>query len=188
MHFGGLRVRSFVKIAAVFLLVGALVSCGREGKCAKDLLYALLEVCDGAESRGAVYCDIASETENEALRVLSNEEFGFLYLGKKEAPACIEGIEGYALRLPLDTDGFELHVIKCKSPAYAREAAKLLMLRVDKLKGAEILSYAPEGYELYFRGAQVRTKGCYAFLLATPDNSAVIDVIDRNVSGQKLKN
>ena len=177
-----------MKITAVLLLMVLLISCGGEDKSAYGLLQELLKACEGVESRGTVYCDEGAKTSNDGLRVLSNEQLGFLYLGKNESHACIEGVDGYAVRLPLDTDGFELHVIKCKSPAYAREVAKMLMLRVDNLKDAEILSYAPEGYELYFRGAEVRVKGCWAFLLATPDNSAVIKVINGSVSGQKLKN
>jgi hypothetical protein len=62
------------------------------------------------------------------------------------------------------------------------EAEALLLRRVERLQSAEILEYAPEGYELYFRGAEVRTVGRYAVLLATPDNASAFRAIKRLVA------
>lgn len=171
--------RYFVKIAAgVLAVLVFLMSCGARET---DICELALAVCDEMEEsggRGILYLDRTRNSSNGDFHELSKDNFGFLYTGKKETPSCINRITGYAVRLSLDGNGCEIHIIECVNPSDTDEVSAMLLERVERLQGAEILQYAPESYEMYFRGAEVFTEGRYAFLLATPDNEAVKAVID----------
>ena len=173
----------FVTLLLTVIAVGGIFfcSCGAEADV-YDLLLAAEGACGEPTEKG-IYCiDRTRNTENGDIYGISAQELGFLYGGKMEAPACIERISSYAVRLPLGTDGYEIHILKCVSVRDTAEAEALLLSRVERLQSAEILEYAPEGYELYFRGAEVRTVGRYAVLLATPDNAAAFKAIKRLVA------
>lgn len=143
-------------------------------------IYKLCEAGGNALSGDAVfYADSRGASENEELRVRSDEDFGFLYDGVFKAPSCFDRIEGYVLRIPLDDSGFEIHIIKCVNPSDCDEVEAMLLRRVDKMRNAEILEYAPKGYGECFKNAEVRKKGRYVFLLSTYDNEAVYALIKK---------
>ena len=169
--------RSFGIFAMIILMVFGCVSCGNEETDIASLMLEICDACGGEYGKGVLYLDRARDTGNAVFSVLSGEELGFLYSGKKEVPPCFGRINGYAVRLPLDGSGYEIHIISCLSPSDADEIEQMLLARVEKLQNAEILQYAPEEYELYFRGAEVMTSGRLVFLLATPDNSAAKEAI-----------
>jgi hypothetical protein len=131
------------------------------------------------ESKAIFYSDATRKCENVDFDVLSGEDFGYLYDGVFKAPVCFNRIEGYAIRMPLDTSGYEIHVIKCVNISDSTEIEQMLLSRLERLQSAEILEYAPKSYEICFRGAIVYTCGRYVFLLATPDNEAMIREIKR---------
>ena len=59
------------------------------------------------------------------------------------------------------------------------EVSALLQKRIDRICNSEILEYAPESFEKYFRGAEIFVYKRAVFLLATPDNRAVKKEIKR---------
>ena len=153
------------------MILGCL-SCGRGETDIASLMLDICDACGGEYGKGILYLDRTRNTGNTVFSELSGKDLGFLYSGKREEPPCYERIEGYAVRLPLDGSGYEIHIIRCLSPSDTDEIEQMLLARVERLQNAEILQYAPEEYELYFRGAEVMTRGRLVFLLATPDNSA----------------
>ncbi|MBR2473713.1 MAG: hypothetical protein IKB51_01605 [Clostridia bacterium] len=171
--------RLFVKIGAILLCALQLISCGARQVDICELMQRLCEESGGENGKGILYFNQTRNSQNEDFEELSYEDFGFLYSGKREPPVCANRITGYAVRLSLDGDGYEIHIIECANPSDTEEISEMLLKRVERLQGAEILQYAPQTYEMYFRGAQVYARGKYAFLLATPDNKAVIEAIDR---------
>ncbi len=171
----------------ISLILGVLAVCGCVISCSGgddvDIYEMLLELCEtggnAAQGDAVFYADEEGAEENDGFRVRSKEDFGFLYDGIFAAPACYDRIEGYAIRLPLDDSGFEVHIIECVNVSDATEVMMMLQRRVDKMQNAEILEYAPENYEICFRGAIVCSRGRYAFLVSTYDNEAVKEVIKR---------
>lgn len=123
-----------------------------------------------------------SDTETDGFTFADGKTLGRLYDGRWEAPSCVSRIRAYAIRLPVDDSGFEVHILKCVSLSDRGEVAALVQRRVDRLQNAEIREYAPESYEKYFVGAEVYIKGDTVFLLATPDNRAVKKLIRKMCS------
>ena len=111
--------------------------------------------------------------------VFDGRSIGRLYIGRWEEPACFSVISEYAIRLPLDDSGFEIHAIRCVNLSDTEEISRLIRKRIDMLQNAEIKEYAPESYERYFVGAEVYVFGDTVFLLATPDNLSVKRLIRR---------
>jgi hypothetical protein len=174
--------RGFYLILALICICGCVPSCSGGDKDA-DVCEVLLKLCEvggnDGKSKAIFYSDATRKCENVDFGVLSGEDFGYLYDGKFEKPVCFDRIDGYALRMPLDTGGYEIHAIRCVNISDCEEIEKMLLSRVEKMQNSEILEYAPESYEICFRGAIVYTYGHYVFLLATPDNEAVIKKIKR---------
>ncbi len=145
-----------------------------------QLLYRLCEVGgQGSEDTAAFYFDDVTASKYDGLRVRSSEDFGFLYDGIFAEPVCYNRIENYAIRLPLDTSGFEVHIMRCVNLSDCAEVQAMLSRRLDKMQNAEIREYAPENYEICFTGATVYAEGRYVFLISTYDNEAVIKEIKR---------
>lgn len=173
----------------VSLILGILTVCGCVLSCSNgddadmyEMIYGLCEAGgNGAVGDAVFYADEEGARANDGLRVRSKEDFGFLYDGVFAAPACFDRIEGYVIRMPLDDSGFEVHIIRCVNVSDCAEVSAMLQRRVDKMQSAEILEYAPENYEICFRGAIVYTRGRYAFLISTYDNEAVRELIKRSV-------
>ena len=180
----GISKRIFMVVLAVICICGCVPSCILRGKNV-DICEVLLKLCEienGYSSDKAVfYFDETRKCENVDFQLLSGQRFGYLYDGVFEEPVCFGRIEGYAIRMPLDTSGYEIHIIECVNVSDSEEIGAMLLRRVEKMQSAEILQYAPESYEICFRGAIVYTRGRYAFLLATPDNDAAVKVIKRLV-------
>lgn len=170
-------------ILCVFCATLALCVCLTSVSCdlKKTDIYGLLaELCDAFEGsadvgRGVKYAE--NELEAQDIRALSAERFGRLYTGRNEPPPCFSSIEGYALRLPSDESGFEIHIIKCVNRSDVGEVSNMLLRRVEMISSAEIRQYAPSAYMKYFENAEVYARGRYAFLLATPDNESCIRII-----------
>ena len=162
--------RLFCAAFTVILCLAALASCQVRTVEARGLLAKLCDVFGSEDGikKGTVY---------DADRPLSPERFGMLYTGKYDPPPCFSRIAGYAIRLPSDEYGFEIHVIKCINRSDTSEISHMLYSRIQMLRSAEIREYAPDTYLRYFENATVVTKGRYAFLLATPNNEKCVKII-----------
>ena len=175
--------RVFLVVLSILTVCGCVLSCSKGDDV--DIYSFIYELCEAggsdAHETAVFYADERSANENSGLRVRSNEEFGFLYDGVFAEPACFGRIEGFVIRMPQDDSGFEVHVIKCVNVSDTSEVAAMLQRRVDRLQSAEILEFAPESYEICFRGAIVYTRGRLAFLISTYDNEAVRRVIDKQI-------
>ena len=174
--------RIFCLVLALICTCGCVLSCseGAEGVAPCEVLVRLCGVYgEVGNERAVFYSDLTRKCENVGFEELSAEKFGYLYDGVFASPVCFDRIEGYAIRMPLDDSGFELHVVKCVNISDSGEVAGMLLRRVEKMQSAEILEYAPESYEICFRGAIVYTFGRYVFLLSTPDNQAAVKEIKR---------
>ena len=162
--------RLFCAVLALAVCLIALASCQVRTAEASELLTKLCDVFGSEDSakKGTVY---------DAERSLSPERFGMLYTGKYDPPPCFSRIAGYAIRLPSNEYGFEIHVIKCVNRSDTTEISRMLSNRIQTLRSAEIREYAPDTYLRYFENATVFTKGKYAILLATPNNEKCIKII-----------
>ena len=178
----GLLRKVILPILTVICICGCVLSCSAVGDDT-DICEVLLRVCEIEDSYSSdmavFYFDETRKCENGDFQVLSREKFGYLYDGKFEEPVCFGRISGYAIRMPLDTSGYEVHIVECVNASDSKEIEAMLLRRVEKMQSAEILQYAPESYEICFRGAIVYSYGRYVFLLATPDNEAAIKEIKR---------
>jgi len=100
------------RIGALFLLIFCLtsaVSCGKGTDDVYALVTALSESFGEDHGPSLMYSDKAAMGFTE----VGHETLGRLYLGKWESPACASRIESFAIRLPLDDSGFEIHALKC---------------------------------------------------------------------------
>ena len=159
------------KIFLYLLLVAVLAfyGCGRtENIEITELLMLISEEQTGENGKGVFYTRNADG--KEGFLTLDENSFGRLYSGRYEPPVCMDRIEDYAVRLPVDDSGYEIHIIKCLNRSDSEEISMMLQSRIEKIQNLEILEYAPENFEKYYRGAVVVTVGRYAVLLATPDN------------------
>jgi hypothetical protein len=120
-----------------------------------------------------------SDIEKDGFSVADGKMLGRLYNGKWEVPTCFLRISEYAVRLPLDDSGFEIHALKCLNASDTEEVSRLVRKRIDRLQSAEIKEYAPESFERCFVGAEVYVRGDIVFLLATPDNLSAKRIIKR---------
>lgn len=161
-------------ICAVIFTLTALTACQGESQTGDtdELLQAVTEALGDSKGRGIIYFDRTRNPENEDLHRLSEEQLGYLYTGRIEPLPCQARIAAYALWMPSDTGGCEIHVIECQNPSDTEEIALFLQKRIDKLKSSEILSIAPENRQNCFKSAEVYRKGRFAFLLATPNNAS----------------
>ena len=172
-----MRLKSFLVI--LMCVLTALFSCARAEVDEKEVLIGICDAIGGGYGKGVLYTSAETELEGHTFLKLTDAEFGFLYNGRKEPPGCFSRIAGYAVRIPSDESGYEIHVVKCRSLSDTDEVKQMLLCRVERLQGAEILKYAPESYEAYFRGAEVFVKGSYVFLLATPDNALARETVKK---------
>ncbi len=150
-------------------------SCSEKEPDIYGMLISLCEVFDEEYGTSLLY----SDSEQEGFYTSSPEEFGRLFTGRIEPPYCFSRIAGYAIRLPVDDSGFEIHIVLCVNRSDAEEVSALLQKRIDRICGSEILEYAPESYERYYRGAEIYVYKKAVFLLATPDNRALKKEIKR---------
>ena len=145
-------------------------------KSPKNIYTLLTEICVsfGDELGASV---MYADTESDGFTVANENTLGRLYEGKWERPSCMSRIRSYAIRLPVDDSGLEIHILKCVSLSDRGEVSALVQRRIDRFQNAEIKEYAPQDYEKYFVGAEVYVKGDTVFLLATPDNTSVKRII-----------
>lgn len=172
-----------IKAAVLILTVLSAVSCvscssDATGKDAGEVLEAVFSTVEAVSGRGIIYFDRTRNTENCENDVISREKLGYLYTGRIEPLPCADRIVSYAVRLPSDMGGCELHAIKCLNPSDCSEVAAFFEKRIAKLRSSEVISIAPETCEKCFLGAEVYQKGRFVFLIATPDNAAVIKAIE----------
>ena len=166
------------KIASLFLIVAAvffLLSC----RSSPRDIYSLIKILSDSFPEESDACILYTDTEQDGFTLLDGKGLGRLYIGRWEEPACFSVISEYAIRLPLDDSGFEIHAIRCVNLSDTEEISRLIRKRIDMLQNAEIKEYAPESYERYFVGAEVYVFGDTVFLLATPDNLSVKRLIRR---------
>ncbi len=170
-----MKLKKLPKLISAVLAVLLLVACT---PTEPDVCGVLNELCAVFPEEAGKYI-LYSSYEHEGYTLADGDIVGRLYTGRFEPPSCFERIESYAVRLPLDDSGFEIHVIKCLNLSDTEELSDLLMRRIDSIRSSEIREYAPESYEKYFNSAEIYVKGKYVFLLATPDNYAVKRQIKR---------
>ena len=145
--------------------------------CDETDIYRLMDrmcACFDAEGEGYAKCVVMTNESSSA------EQFGRLYTGLYEAPGCYSLISGYAIRLPSDESGFEIHAVRCGNRSDTEEIADLLRKRIKKISSSEIKEYAPESFEMYFAGSEVFVYRDTVYLLATPDNTAVKRIIKKS--------
>lgn len=169
--------RLFCAILTLIICVTAFASCHIKETDIYEFLNELCEIFGEDENigKGVLYAE--KEVAELNVRSLTAERFGRLYIGKNEPPPCFSRIEGYAIRIPTDESGFEIHIIKCVNRSDTAEIANMLSLRIEALSSAEIRLYAPDTYLKYFKNAEIFSKGKYVFLLATPNNEKCIKMI-----------
>lgn len=164
----------------IFLLfLSALICALAFNSCAKspEDIYGLVVKLSDSFSEESGACVFYSDTEKDGFTVADGKTLGRFYIGKWEEPPCFSRIRGYAVCIPLDDSGFEIHALKCVNVSDTEEVSRLVRKRIDRLQNAEIKEYAPESYERYFVGAEVYVRGDTVFLLATPDNRLVKKMI-----------
>ena len=161
-------------ILTVFCFIN-LPSCQKSPENIYVLLTKISESFEDEAFASLMY----SDTETDGFTVADGRTLGRLYDGRWEEPSCYNRISSYAVRLPLDDSGFEIHILKCVSLSDRSEVSALVQRRIDRLQNAEIREYAPESYEKYFVGAELYVKGDTVFLIATPDNEAAKKIIRR---------
>ena len=159
--------------ALIFLCLISLISCQKSPENIYMLLTKINESFEDEVATSLMY----SDTGTDGFTLADGKTLGRLYDGRWEAPGCASRIRAYAIRLPVDDSGFEIHILKCVSLSDRDEVASLVQRRIDRLQNAEIREYAPESYEKYFVGAEIYIKGDTVFLLATPDNRSVKKLI-----------
>lgn len=172
--------RAFCVILTLITLsvcVRATVSCNVKS-C--DIYEFLTELCEAFDEgagvgKGITYAENA--LTSLGIKQMAPERFGRLYTGRNEPPPCFSRIEGYALRLPSDESGFEIHIIRCVNRSDTAEVSNMLASRIEMLSSAEIRQYAPSTYLTYFENAEIYVRGRYVFLLATPNNEKCIKII-----------
>ena len=168
-------------ISAFSILFFPLHACSEISQNADtaELIEAVKTALKEDIGRGITYFDRTRNPENGDIHIMEEERFGYLYTGRIEPLPCRSRIKSYAVYLPSDIGGCEIHVIECVNPSDTEEITLFLQKRIKRLKSSEILSIAPENSENCFKDAEVFTKGRFAFLLATPDNGAAKKAISR---------
>ena len=166
------------KSICIFLLViTSALNCFSGCGCDKTDIYGLMgEMCAYFDSNGETDKKYVLMTDENS----SAEKLGRLYTGLHEAPGCYQLITGYAVRLPADESGFEIHALRCRNRSDTEEVAELLRKRIKKISSSEIKEYAPESFEMYFAGSEIFVYRDTVYLLATPDNSAIKRIIKRS--------
>ncbi len=168
-----------------FILTGALIyacifaffGCGRNET---DIYTVMDKLClhySENFEQTAKHTLISGETAPAGYVKWSAEKFGRLYTGLYEAPACFPLITAYAIRLPSDESGFEIHAVRCQNRSDTDEVAALLQKRIKKISSSEIKEYAPESFEMYYAGSEIFIYRDTVYLLATPDNAAAKKLI-----------
>ena len=85
-----------------------------------------------------------------------------------------EKVLDYAVCLSDGRYGAEIHIFHMASEADARDMAKLLERRLQRVKRRAIYLYAPEAYENYFSSAVVVWEKEFAMLLSTDNNEKIL--------------
>lgn len=168
------KATAFLLLSAIILSV-CLSACGGTPKAsAEELCLSLNELFPNTDRGAVMLSDKASEDESGSggFSPLTDQAIGRLYTGLYEQPSCRSRIDACAVRLPIDESGFEIHVLCALNPSDVQEITALLDRRLQKMKTAEILQYAPDEYKPHYENAEIFTKRNYVFLLATPDNAA----------------
>ena len=158
----------------VFLTLFSLNCCAKSPENIYTLLTELSENFGDEYGFSVLY----SDSEQQGFTKCDMQTVGRLYKGKWEDPSCASKIKEFAIRLPLDDSGFEIHILRCVNISDIDEVKSLLQKRIDRLQNSEIKDYAPESYEKYYVGAEIYVKGDTVFLLATPDNRSIKKIIN----------
>lgn len=103
---------------------------------------------------------------------------GYLYSGTREEFEDFQRIRDFSIRLSCEISVFEIHVIEAIHASDARILAEAMSRRASKLNETIAFEKA-SGRISCASGADVYVKGKYVFLLATPDNQAAIDAIEK---------
>lgn len=165
--------RRFLTVLTALICAFSLSACKKSPEDIYTLVVKLSESFSEESCARVFY----SDTEKDGFTVADGKTLGRFYIGKWEEPPCFSRIRGYAVCIPLDDSGFEIHALKCVNVSDTEEVSRLVQKRIDRLQNAEIKEYAPESYERYFVGAEVYVRGDTVFLLATPDNRLVKKMI-----------
>ena len=112
---------------------------------------------------------------------MSEQDAAHIYTGEYGTLAEWAMLDSYAVRLPDAPQIYEIHILKVKNDSDVETVSKLLCQRADLLAKyfadpAKTGEYDYSGYR-----AEVYQKGQYVFLLATPNNASVIELIEKNI-------
>jgi len=165
--------------ALIYTALFVLVGCGRNETDIYTVMNRLCLYYSESSEQTSKYTLISGKTAPEGYVEWGADKFGRLYTGLYEAPACFPLITAYAIRLPSDESGFEIHAVRCQNRSDTDEVAALLQKRIKKISSSEIKEHAPESFEMYYAGSEIFVFHDTVYLLATPDNSAAKKLIRR---------
>ncbi len=171
------RLRLFFIFPVLFLILFS-VSCGGTAKNCSSLLDALTALYPDIPATETLYRKDGEET---GFRTLSEQDAAFLYLGDYGAMPEWSLIDDYAVRIPDRPQVYELHVFRVGNVSDAEAVCKALCHRADLLEAYFRNPEKTGDYDYTSYRAEVYVKGNYVFLLATPDNAAAIDLIEKTV-------
>lgn len=140
-----------------------------------DLMAKIVSVFPDIPVTGAVYFEGAEELEPG---YLDSEYACYIYTRDYiEGFDMLDKLEAYAIRIPDTKSAFEIHILKVRNLSDTETIADYCESRINLLKSGDIAEYDSEMYSVIIEKAHVYTVGNYVFLLSTPDNDAVKDII-----------
>ncbi len=164
-------------VAVMLTFVVFLTSCSSGAVDCGTLLQDICKLFPDMPASESIYLsDQANGTS-----AMSEQDAAHIYKGEYGTLAEWAMIDSYAVRLPDRAQIYEIHILKVKNDADTETVSKLLCQRADLL--AKYFSDPEKAGEFDYSAyrADVYMKGQYVFLLATPNNASVIELIEKSV-------
>ena len=159
-------------ILSFCLLFGVFTGCAKSEKSVGEALFMLLAEC-GFENACTLYsCE-------KLLQSRDGRAFLASLFGDGEPRAAFYGVKDGALALSKKDNGFEIQVYRTGHPSQAKDLANVLCDREALLKSMWNKRYLGEIFDAYLSSASVYTDGCFVFLLATGDNDAILEKLEK---------
>ncbi|MCQ2424782.1 MAG: hypothetical protein MJ070_01430 [Lachnospiraceae bacterium] len=170
--------RKAAALLSLLCLILSVCSCGAKKESCENLLEGLVSLYPDIPETESLYLAGKEETEKG---YLSEQDAAFLYLGEYGSLPEWTLIDDFAVRIPDRPQVYELHVFHAANAADTEAVCKLLCRRADLLEAYFRNPEKTGTYDYSTYRAEVYVKGSYVFLLATPDNAAAIDLIEKSV-------
>lgn len=163
---------------ALMLAVGSIVTAC-SGKTV-DCNGLMQEICQLFPDMPATESMYLSDTTSGGIS-MSEQDAAHIYTGEYGTLSEWSMLDSYAVRLPDRPQIYEIHILKVKNESDAETVSKLLCRRADLLAQYFVNPEKTGDYDYSSYRADVYMKGQYVFLLATPNNAAVIDLIEKKL-------